>query len=241
MENIKLSLVIPVYNEELGISETLKKISDFLGKKNYKWEILIVDDGSSDSTEAKVRRLKIHNIRFKKLSKNLGKGAAIRKGVRVARGEFVVFTDADLSVPIQFTDKLIDRLESGYEVVVGSRRIRGSKILRHQSFLRENMGRMFTFLSRIVTGVRISDFTCGFKGFRRTAAKKIFSRSLINRWVFDSEIIFLASKFKYKISEIPVKWMNREDSRVKSLGGVGYESLLELAKIRFNNFAGKYD
>jgi len=241
MKKIKLSVIVPVYNEELAIGESLKKITSFLKRKNYTWEVVVVDDGSRDKTENVVKSLRLDGVRFEKLSENQGKGAAIRRGVAAAEGEFIIFTDADLSVPIEYADKLLFRLETGPEVVIGSRRTKGSKIVKHQPFIRESMGRVFTLLSRLATGTWVTDFTCGFKGFEAKAAKKIFAKSLINRWVFDSEIIFLAKKFGYKISEVPVEWINREDSRIRSLGSTGYKSLVELMQIRLNDFAGKYD
>lgn len=241
MKNIKLSVIVPVYNEELAIAGTLEKITGFLIKKNYDWEIIVVDDGSSDGTDNIVKNMGFGEVRLEKLPQNQGKGAAIRKGVEVSLGKYIIFTDADLSVPIEFTDKLLGKLELGYEVVIGSRRTAGSKIVKHQNFIRENMGRVFTFLSRVVTGTRVTDFTCGFKGFRANAAERIFSKSLINRWVFDSEIIFLAKKFGFKVTEVPVEWVNREDSRIKSLGSTGYKSFMELMQIRLNDFIGKYD
>ena len=241
MRKIKLSVIVPVYNEELAIAKTLDTILSFLKRKKYNWEIIVVDDGSLDNTSGIVQEMKTKDIRLEKLTNNQGKGAAIRRGVMTSRGELIIFTDADLSVPIEFMDKIIGKLENGYDVVIGSRRIEGSKIIKHQNFLRENMGRVFTLLSQMVTGTWVSDFTCGFKGFKTYCAKSVFSRSLLNRWVFDSEIIFLARKFKFRIGEVAVEWINREDSRIKSLGSTGYKSFLELMQIRLNDFKGKYD
>lgn len=241
MKRIKLSIIVPVYNEESGIEETLKKITDFLKRKNYDWEVIVVDDGSRDKTGDVVKSLNLEGVRLEKLPQNQGKGAAIRRGVAIAGGDYIIFTDADLSVPIEFTDKLMNKLQAGFKVVVGSRRTKGARIIKHQNFVRENLGRVFTFLSQVVTGTRVSDFTCGFKGFETKTAKKIFLKSLINRWVFDSEVIFLAKKFKYGIAEVPVEWINREDSRIKSLGSAGYTSFLALMQIRLNDLEGKYD
>jgi dolichyl-phosphate beta-glucosyltransferase len=241
MEKIKLSVIVPVFNEELIIAEALKKITDFLIKKSYSWEIIVIDDGSFDKTTMIVDSFGLKNLRLEKLSVNRGKGGAIRRGVELANGEFIIFTDVDLSVPIEYVDKFLLELEKGNPIVIGSRRIIGSKIIKHQGWLRESMGRGFTFLSRIVTGTNTSDFTCGLKGFRADVAKKIFAKSVLNRWVFDSEVIFLAQKFKFRIVEIPVEWINREDSRIESLGSTGFKSFMELMQIRLNDFAGKYD
>lgn len=238
---VELSVIVPVYNEETAITQTLKEIADFLRKKNYAWEVVVVDDGSRDKTVEMVGDLKLAEVRLERLPQNQGKGAAIRKGVEKANGKFIIFTDADLSVPIGFIDPFMKKLEEGYKVVIGSRRAAGAKIVKHQPLLRESMGRIFTLLSIAVVGRWVSDFTCGFKGFESKAAKKIFSKSLINRWVFDSEIIFLAKKFEYKITELPVDWVNREDSRIRSLGSTGLKSFGELVQIRLNDLAGKYD
>src|SRR3990172_12399434 len=126
------------------------------------------------------------------------------------------------------------------DVVIGSRRIQGAKIVIHQPMLRELMGRGYTAITRLVTGVKLTDFTCGFKGFRKKAAKDIFSKTLINRWSYDSEILFLAKKFRYKLTEIPVEWRNREDTRVV-LRNVVLESLKDLLSISVNDFLGKYN
>jgi len=241
MTKIKLSVLIPAYNEELIIRKSLEEVVNFLKGKKYNWEIIVIDDGSSDKTPIIVEGFGLENLKLEKLSINTGKGGAIRRGVEMADGEFIIFTDVDLSVPIEYVDKFLLKLEKGSPIVIGSRRVMGSKIIRHQGWLRENMGRVFTFLSRFATGTNISDFTCGFKGFRTEVAKKIFSKSIINRWVFDSEVIFLAKKFKFRIVEIPVEWINRKDSRVTSLGSAGLNSLVELLKIKFNDIAGKYD
>lgn len=239
-EKVKLSLVIPVYNEEKIIEKTLTEVLSYSEKEKYKWEIIIVDDGSRDRTASIVKGFNNKHIRFFKLKFNEGKGAAIRAGVRVARGEFVLFTDADLSVPIHFADFFLAKLEKEGDVVIGSRRVEGSRIIKHQDTIREFLGRVFTSLSKIVTFTNISDFTCGFKAFKKEVALAIFSRTLLNRWAYDSEIIFLAKKFRYKIVEVPVDWKNRKESRVL-MGSAIFTSLIDLLMIRVNDFLGKYD
>ncbi len=238
---IKLSLIIPAYNEEKIIADNLEKVSRFLKAKEYGWEIIVVNDGSKDSTAEIVERLseKDKRIRIINLGVNQGKGVAIRAGVLGAKGEYILFSDADLSVPINFVDSFLVTLGEGADVAIGSRRVVRSNIIKHQKLLRESLGRAFTMLSKITTFTNISDFTCGFKGFERDAAIAIFSRTLINRWVYDTEILFLAKKLKYKIVEIPVDWVNRGDSRVK-LMKVIIPSFIDLFRIRMYDLLGKY-
>lgn len=239
-EKVKLSLVIPVYNEEKIIEKTLTQILLYLENKKYKWEVVIIDDGSQDRTAGIVRSFNNEHIKFFRLKFNEGKGAAIREGVKTARGEFILFSDADLSVPIHFADLLLAKAEKEGDVAIGSRRVEGSRIIRHQGIIRELLGRSFTILSKIVTFTNISDFTCGFKAFKKGAAVAIFSKTILNRWAYDSEIIFLAKKFRYRIVEVPVDWRNRKDSRVLISSAI-FTSLIDLLMIRVNDFLGKYD
>lgn len=240
IKKIFLSVIIPAYNEEKIIGENLKKIVGFLSRQKYSWEIVVVDDGSKDRTSEIVKSLKNPRIKLIKLSKNSGKGAALREGVKNAAGDSVIFTDADLSVPIDFLSLFLEKLKDGSDVVIGSRRTKGSKIIRHQPLLRETMGRFYTLLSNLVTGTNISDFTCGFKGFTARAAHTIFSKSLVDRWSYDVEILYLANKLGFRILEIPVSWINREETRV-SLGSAVTTSFTDLIRIRFNDLLGKYD
>src|SRR4030042_4743592 len=176
---IKLSLIIPAYNEEKIIADNLEKISNFLKAKEYSWEIIVVNDGSKDNTAKIVEKIceRDKKIRTLSLNVNQGKGAAIRAGVLGAKGEYILFSDADLSVPINFVDSFLVTLEEGADVTIGSRRAVHSNIIKHQKLLRESLGRAFTMLSKITTFTNISDFTCGFKGFERDAAIAIFSRT----------------------------------------------------------------
>lgn len=239
-KGIKFTLIIPAYNEAKIIRGTIESVVSFLSKKTFSWEVIVVDDGSSDTTPEIVKNFKESNVRLVRLTKNQGKGAAIRAGVKLAKGDSIVFSDADLSVPLKNIDVFIKELEKGSEVVIGSRRVKGAKIVVHQPWLRENMGRVFTFLTNLVTGVGISDFTCGFKGFSKKAARKIWGSTLVDRWAYDSEVLFLAKKYGFKIGEIPVSWKNREDTRVV-LGSAVLTSFTDLLKIRFNDILGRYD
>lgn len=236
----ELSLLVPVYNEEKIINENLKIIINFLENQKYSWEIVIVDDGSKDKTIDMVKYFISDKIKLVKLNKNSGKGAALRAGVMASHGKYIVFTDADLSVPITYTNSILEPLRSGFDVAIGSRRVKGASIEIHQPILRELAGRFHTLLAQIFTGTRLADYTCGFKGFEAISAKNIFARSLVDRWSYDDEILFLAHKFGYKIKEVPVNWVNRFESRV-SMGSAMITSFLDLFKIRINDLKGKYD
>jgi dolichyl-phosphate beta-glucosyltransferase len=239
-DSVYLSIIIPAYNEEKIIEKTLKKVLAFLSNKNYKWEVVVVDDGSIDATSKIVHKYKEKKVSVYQLRRNQGKGAALREGVKKAKGEYVVYSDADLSVSIENVDKFIEILKKGNDVVIASRRIRGSEIKVHQPFIRETMGRVFTLITRVILALNITDFTCGFKGFRKKAAKEVFLKGVINRWAYDSEVLYLAKKFGYKIVQVPISWENREDTKV-DLAFVVFESLKDLISIRLNDIFGVYD
>jgi dolichyl-phosphate beta-glucosyltransferase len=235
-----LTVLIPTYNEEKLIDDTLEMVSNFLKSKEYSWEIVVSDDGSRDKTTEIINRIKKNNIKLVSNPKNQGKGAALRQGIKAAAGKYVIFMDADLSVPLKYVDQFVAKFRDGSEVVIASRRVTGAKIEVHQPWHRETLGKGYTKLTQIITGVKIADFTCGFKGFSKTAAKKIFGNSIIDRWAYDSEIMFLAKKYGYEVVQVPIIWKNRGDTRVK-LRSVILESFLDLLKVRWNNLTGIYD
>lgn len=239
VNKIKLSLIIPAYNEENVIRDSLEHIIEFLSEKRYGWEVIVVDDGSSDKTSEIIKSLRAQGVRLVKHGINMGKGAAIRTGVKKSKGKFIIFSDADLSVSIKNIDQFLTELKKS-EVVIGSRRVLGAQIVIPQPAIRENLGRGYTQLTRFVTGVKLSDFTCGFKGFTRKAAQEIFRKTLVDRWAYDSEILFLAKKLGYKITELPISWKNRKDTRV-SLGDAIVTSFIDLLKVRVYNIIGRYD
>ena len=236
---MQLSLIIPAYNEEKLIRGSLSEFVSYLNKKDYSWEIIVADDGSSDNTSKIVKSFNNPKIKLVALAKNQGKGAALKAGFLKAEGEYQIFSDADLSVPIPTIEPFMQQLKD-YDVVIASRRVRGAEIKVHQPWLRENMGRVFTALTQILTGSSVVDFTCGFKGFRKNAAKQIFGKSLISRWAYDAEIVFLAEKKGLKILQHPVSWINRKDTRVR-LNRVVLESLRDLTRIRVFDMQGRYD
>lgn len=235
-----LSIVIPVYNEQKIIKKTLSVVLNFLTLKKYPWEVIVVDDGSRDNTVRLAQKYTRKGVRVLKLQKNSGKGAALREGIRNSNGKLVIYTDCDLSVPIKYVDKFVRELQKGSDLVIGSRRVVGSKIAVHQPIIRESMGRVFTFLTQKLLQTKLADFTCGFKGYKGEVGRTLFAKGKVDRWAYDSEILYLANHSGYKIFEMPVEWYNRKDSRV-NLKRVVLESFLDLIKIRINNFKGRYN
>lgn len=232
-----ISVIVPLYNEESRLAN-LSKIFNFFKKKNFNYELILINDGSRDKTLDQLNELS-KNFKFKLISypENRGKGYAVKMGMMKARGKYRLFTDIDLSTPIEEFDKFIPYLKK-FDVVIGSRKMKGSKVIIHQPSLREKLGKGFTKLSQIVLQLNIRDFTCGFKCFSKVAALEIFSKQQVGRWGFDSEILFLAKKFGYKIKEIPVKWSNDPTSRVKFPQDI-IQSLFDLYTIRLNEIKKK--
>lgn len=236
-----LSLVIPAFNEDRRIGQSLDRILSFFRGQSYTFEIIVVDDGSTDRTIEVVRGFAVSEpaIRVEPQPRNCGKGEAIRKGMLLAGGKYLFFSDADLSVPIEAVPDFLSRLEAGYEVAVGSRRIEGAVIEVHQPMHRELMGKVFTRVSNLILGLGLKDFTCGFKAFRRDAARDLFSRQRLGGWSFDSEILYLAKRKGYRVAEVPVVWRNDEATKVR-LGRDVVRSFVDLWSIRINHALGKY-
>ncbi len=233
-----LSIVVPAYNESKVLKSNLLETVKYLSKKKYKWEIIVVDDGSADGTYDIAAGLHKFGINAYKLQQNQGKGGALKEGFAKASGDYIIFTDADLSVPLLNIDRFLKELKT-FDVVIGSRRVEGADIIVHQPLVREYMGKVFTWITRLITDTNLADYTCGFKGFSKDASKKIFKYALIKRWSYDSEIMFLAHKFRFKVKQYPVKWFNREDSRVR-LSDAVFTSFWDLLKIRVYDLLGKY-
>lgn len=238
---IAVSAIIPAFNEEQTIGETIEKTVDYFKKENIDYEVIVVDDGSQDKTLEKVRKICAiqDNIRILINSKNKGKGFAVKKGVLQAKGESILFFDADYSTPIEEYRKFRIWLNKSYPVVIGSRKIDAAEVGIHQHFLRESMGKVFTMLSNLLITSNLSDITCGFKCFQRQAAQDIFKRQRLNRWSFDSEILFIAQKRGYRIKEVPVHWNNMPRTKVNLFKDT-ITSFWELLKIRFYDFRGFY-
>ncbi len=238
--------MIPAFNEQDRLPQTLQLIDAFLSKERHRSlgtvELLVVDDGSSDETaEAAARSSQRYSaVRVLRNPGNRGKGYSVRHGMLEAQGEWILFTDADLSAPIEELDKLFDAVErQQVEVAIGSRALNRSLIGRRQSWLRENAGRLFNLLMRLATGLPFWDTQCGFKLFRRDAAKAVFSRQTIDGFGFDVEALFLARKFGYRIAEVPVRWNHAEGTKV-NLFSDSLRMFTDLLLVRWNDITGKY-
>jgi len=215
-----LSVVIPAYNEEFRIKPTLERIFAYLSGKDFEYEVIIVDDGSVDKTEKTVLDsliFKSGKARFLKNDQNKGKGYSVKRGILASKGDYVLFSDADLSTPIEEFDKLFSCLKSGYDIAVGSRNIEGSDVQIHQPFYRELMGKLFNKLVKLLVLKGIVDTQCGFKLFKGEVIKKIAAQLKVDGFAFDVEMLYLAIKNGFSIIEVPVIWVNSPLSRVSFL------------------------
>lgn len=227
--NVELSFIIPAYNEEYRIRTTLTMVLEYFATQNYSTEIIVVDDGSSDRTVEIVGEFP--EVKLLKQARNLGKGAAVRRGMLEAKGDFCLFSDADLSTPILETSRVLYELRNGYDICIGSRAIQSEMIRKHQPFYREFMGKTFNKIVQMLVFKGISDTQCGFKGFSKESTRAIFPITKIDGFGFDVEILYLASKLGYKTKEIAVEWYNDERSKVNPVTD-SIKMLFEIIKIR---------
>ncbi|MFN0083754.1 MAG: dolichyl-phosphate beta-glucosyltransferase [Blastocatellia bacterium] len=238
-----LSIVIPAYNEEKRIGTTLTGTFDYLDLQDYDAEVIVVDDGSRDRTAERVLDFQDRaggRLRLVKNPGNRGKGYAVRNGMLAADGEILLFYDADLATPTSEIVKVIQPItEDRYDVVFGSRALDNELIGTHQSFLRELRGRGGNLLLRAMLGLKFKDTQCGFKAFRRTAAKSIFPLQRVDGFGFDPEILFIARKQGWRLLEMPVRWNHIEGSSV-TLFGTTIKVLMEVSAIRWNDLLGRY-
>jgi glycosyltransferase involved in cell wall biosynthesis len=240
-EKIFLSVVIPAYNEEKRLPKTIVEIFDYLSKKNFSFEVIVVNDGSKDKTAEVVKELikKYPKLELIDNKENKGKGAVVRQGMLRARGGLRVFLDADHSTPISEIEKFIPEFEKGTDVAIGSREIKGAILDPPQPWYRRFVGEGFKWLRKIILGLwEIQDTQCGFKCFKAEVVEKVFPKCKIDRFAFDPEILVLVKREGYKIKEIPVYWRNDPDSKVK------FKSIFNMAKdlirIRLNLILRKY-
>ncbi len=237
---LELSIVIPAYNEERRLPETLRRIRTYLEAKRVDAEVVVVDDGSIDRTAAIVTETSAAwpTLRLVRNEKNTGKGYAVRHGVLEARGRRVLFTDADLSAPIEEADKLLAAL-GPYEIAIGSRALDRTLIEVHESRFREMAGIIFNKIVRAVTGVSFEDTQCGFKAFLREPTRIVFEQQRMSWFGFDPEILFLAKRHGLRAVEIPVRWAHNPDTKIKVFSD-SLRMLGELLQLRWNWLLGRY-
>src|SRR5712692_8999273 len=236
------SIIIPAYNESARIGATLDRVLAYTAERGWDTEVIVVNDGSSDNTVEIVRGyLEKHSkLRLLENPGNRGKGYSVRNGMLHAGGEVLLFSDADLSSPIEEASKLFAAIKEGADIAIGSRWLRTDLQTQRQPLYRQLFGRIFNLLLRLILGLKFKDTQCGFKAFTRRAAQAIFPLQKIERWGFDPELLYLAKKFKLKVVEVPVAWAHREGTRINPLRD-GTKMFLEMLKIRWNALSGKYD
>jgi dolichyl-phosphate beta-glucosyltransferase len=210
-----LSFIIPAYNESERIQESLDKINEFFSKQEYTSEIIVIDDGSDDNTIEVLKKNSF--VKIISQGKNKGKGAAVKRGMLEANGEIRLFSDADLSTPVYETNKLLEGLNNGFDVCIGSRALDYSSIKKHQPFYREFMGKFFNKIVQTLVIKGIQDTQCGFKAFKAKAATEIFNDAQIEGFGFDVEILYLAGMKGYKVKEVSVEWYNDERSKINPI------------------------
>ena len=236
-----LSIVIAAYNEENRIGESFLKIKEYLDEKDNDYEIIVVDDGSTDNTRhvAADYKSEITNLKIISYPVNKGKGYALRQGVFASKGDAVLLTDADLSTPIDELDRLLQLIVGGrYDVVIGSRALNASEIIKKQPWWRQGMGKTFNRIVKLLVLDGFNDTQCGFKLFSGAAAGVLFKHARVNRFAYDVEILAMAKMKGFRISEVPVIWINSPESKVNPI----FDSLqmfLDLIKIRMRMGKGK--
>ena len=241
MSKIFLSLVIPAYSEEKRISNTIDEFINYLNKQNYTYEIIIVDDGSRDNTWNLLTNYsaRYNFIRIFRNLRNMGKGYSVRRGIEVAKGEYILFSDADLAVRPECIFQIIKELRNGTDIVIGSRDIKGASIETPQPWSRRKLGTLFNAAIRKFIISDFLDSICGFKGFKANVAKTICKEQTLHGYCFDVEILLIAQKTGYSIKEIPVIWNDKTGSKLSILDSPAI--LLEIIKIKINQIKGRYN
>jgi glycosyltransferase involved in cell wall biosynthesis len=237
----KYSIVIPAFNESARILATLESVVSCIRDCGWPAEVIVVNDGSKDSTAEVVRAFARNapEVRLIENSENRGKGYSVRSGLLQALGEVVMFTDADLSAPIEEAERLFAAIAGGADIAIGSRWLAKSRQTHRQPLYRQFFGRCFNLVIRAVMGLKFADTQCGFKAFTRHAAQTVFQLMTIERWGFDPEILFIALKRGFWIIEVPVSWAHDSRSRISYIRD-GMKMLEEIAIVRWNAFRGLY-
>jgi glycosyltransferase involved in cell wall biosynthesis len=236
----KLSIVIPAFNEEKRLPATLERIAGYINKSGRATEVIVVDDGSTDKTigVAESFRERVSDLRVVSNRRNRGKGYSVRHGFMESRGEIVLFTDADLSAPIEETDKLLVKMDE-YDVAIGSRAVNRELIEVHESKFREFAGIIFNKIVRLILRLPFVDTQCGFKAFRREKCRIIFEQQTIERFGFDPELLYLARHLGLRTAEVAVRWAHSPATKVNMLRD-SVQMFLDVAIIRWNSMCGRY-
>jgi glycosyltransferase involved in cell wall biosynthesis len=235
------SIVIPAYNESQRVAATLEKVLTYAAAQSWNVELIVVDDGSQDDTASVVSKFAIRDerVRLVRNPGNRGKGYSVRNGMMQAQGQILLFTDADLSSPIEEAPKLLAALAGGADVAIGSRWLRSELQTERQPFYRQLFGRLFNLALHLVLGLKFKDTQCGFKAFSSRAANMLFSRQKIERWGFDPELLFLSKKLGLEVREVPVSWGHDERSKMSYFRD-GMRMGWEMLKIRWYDLSGEY-
>jgi len=235
------SIVIPAYNESARLGATLDKVLAYVRSQQWDAEVIVVNDGSRDNTADIVRAFaaKDPTLRLVENPGNRGKGYSVRNGMLNARGRIVLFSDADLSSPIEEAPKLFEALEQGADIAIGSRWLRAETQTQRQPLHRQLFGRIYNLILRLTLGLQFADTQCGFKAFKQPAVQAIFPLQKIERWGFDPEVLFLARKLKFKVKEVPVAWGHSGGTRINPLVD-GSRMVMEMLRIRWYDLTGKY-
>ena len=235
-----LAVIVPAYNEEPRIVPTLERLSEYFAAQDYTWTVTVVSDGSTDSTSELVADFAASHGEFalKAYEPNRGKGYAVRTGMLEAKGEVLLFMDADLATPIEEVEKLLAAYRTGVDIAIGSRPLRESRLEVRQPFYREWLGRAFNKAVQALAIRGISDTQCGFKLFTAKAAAEVFARCRLDGFSFDFEALIVARDLGFNIAEVPIRWAHQEGSKVVLLRD-GPRMLLDLVKLRMRGKASR--
>jgi len=236
------SVVIPAYNEGARLGATLSRVLAYIHSQRWDAEVIVVNDGSRDNTADIIRSFAAEDpiVQLVDNPGNRGKGYSVRNGMLHAKGKFVLFSDADLSSPIEEAPKLLQALFAGADIAIGSRWLRAETQTQRQPLIRQIFGRIFNLLLRLTLGLTFKDTQCGFKAFKQSAVRAIFPHQKIERWAFDPEVLFLARKLGFKTVEIPVLWGHSGGTRIHPIID-GSKMFMEMLRIRWYSLSGKYD
>ena len=237
-----LSIIIPAYNEEKRLPKTLIEINNYLSKQDYHYEIIVVNDGSKDQTAQETKKVMsvVKNLKLIDNKKNQGKGAVVKQGMLAAQGDYRLFTDADNSTSIDQLEKVLPWFNKGFDLVIGSRDVKGAVLDPPQPWLRNAiLGKGFKLYRKLIVGLwQIQDTQCGFKCLSSKAAQDIFPKCLIDRFAFDPEILILAQKQNYQTKEVPIHWKNDLESKVNFKSMV--KMAIDMVQIRINLIKSRY-